>query len=101
MTGNDSMADGESQSGPLPHGFGRKEWIEQLFEMLRLDPGAIVGYRDGNPGAQPPRIDLDPSSFLAAGALDGLQGIDQEIEKDLANLVGHALDSVHVVDLNR
>src|SRR5208283_2630055 len=101
MAGNDAVTDRQSQPRAFAHGLGREERIEQPLAMFRVDAGTVVAHGDLDPGADQAPHDLDPPTLLAARALDRLQCVDEQIEQNLANLIGHALDSRHVVNLDR
>ena len=80
-------ADGEPQSGALIPLFGGEARIEDLFQMIRLD--APAGIRDLH-------IDI-LSIFIGpdlehAPLLDRVGGIDEQVHKDLIELIGKAVD---------
>src|SRR3954454_16362803 len=100
MAGDDAMADRQPQSGPLAHRLGCEKGIEKPSPMFGLDPRSVVGDRDRDPRAYVASVDLDLAPLLSSTALDGLQGIDQQIEQNLADLIGHAVDPRRVVNLH-
>ena len=83
---------------PSPTGLVVKNGSKNLLAMLGIDTGAVVAHRDHDPGPGEPSLDLDPPPFLPARALDRLQSVDQQVEQDLADLIGNAFDLGGVVD---
>ena len=84
-TPDDTVAHPESETGPLAHPFRREERLEDLRQMLGRDACAVIG-------------DRHPDQLIIAfefgrdrprSSLQGIDGIQEDIDEDLRDLIGH------------
>src|ERR1700744_5380885 len=89
----DRSCDGQPLAGAFPDLLGREEGIENAVEILLWNPATIVLNDDfdaflNSSGANPDQS----GACIAAGGLDGVRRVDNEIEKNLVELVDVADD---------
>jgi hypothetical protein len=89
---NDAVAHGKAEAGAAAlagfgRGFGSKEWIVNALEVLGGDAGAGVG-DDGFDVAVGHGGDAQFASLR-----HGVLGVEQQIEEDLLQLAGIAVDA--------
>ena len=90
MLVDDGITDAEAQAGARTRFLGGEEGVEDLFQKLGFDPPAVVGKDDHNAVVQGGGADPDASFFF-----DGLNRVEQNIEKDLGDLAFMAKDRVN------
>src|SRR5436305_11709528 len=81
------VGDGEAEARPLAHGLRREERVEDAREVFGRDAVARVAYLDDRRRALAPRLDAD-----LAALSDRVRGVDEEVEPDLIQLPGEAVD---------
>ncbi len=73
--------------------FGRKEGVEDLLEVLPRNSAAVVGNLDGHVSFLEGGRDSDAAGgYVLAGLLDGVGGVDDQVEKYLVQLAEVACD---------
>ena len=86
---DDVVDDGQAQAGPLADRLGGEERIEYLFQVLFRDAAAVVLEADGDLLAALFAADRDP-----ALALDGVDGVDEQVDEQLLQPGGEAVEAM-------
>jgi hypothetical protein len=90
---DDRTRNGQALARALAHFLGREEGVENLVEVVGLDATTIVFEADVQLTASVAGGDPDPTArHVLAHRLDGMRGIDQQIEKDLVQFADVAGD---------
>ena len=83
---HDPIHDRQPEPGPFANRLGGKKRLENMIEMVRRDPAAVV-------------LDLDPHDLVVVAgahddrpfAFDGMCRIDEQIQEDLVDLRRQAI----------
>src|SRR3989338_6740940 len=84
---DDLIADAQPQPRPLAGGFCRKERIEYFIQDFRRDPLAGIAHVDAHEFVLSIGFDRD-----GARPLDGVQGVDDQVDEDLPQPLRTAFD---------
>ena len=87
MVSDDLVGDGETQAGPLSGGLGRKEGVEDALDGVARNSATLVLDGHDDPSRLGRRTDANRTL-----PVDGLEGVDEEVEEDLFELLGGATD---------
>ena len=84
---NDTPADKEPEAGAFSRTLGGKKGLEDSVEVFPWDAPAGIANRDSHLLLLAPKNDRDGPSWLG-----GMNGIGDEIDQDLSELIGIAID---------
>src|SRR5687768_15411598 len=82
----------ESKAGSSALRLGREEWFEDTTSSLGRDPRAVVRNLNFDGSGLSPRPTCNAEFPLAADVLQGMLGIDDEVDEHLVQLVRVAVD---------